>query len=62
MYPTPNYKWKCKKCGKELTAHQDENISQGVTVAPKCPDCGNEMEGNPIVHEGPFPENPHKKY
>ena len=61
MIPTPNYRWKCKICGKELTTCQSEEFPQSTAVSPKCPKCGGEMEGTPIVCRGPFPENPFKK-
>lgn len=62
MIPILNYIWECKKCGEKLNSHQDEKLSQLGAVSPKCPKCGGEMIGNPIVHRGPFPENPFKKY
>jgi predicted RNA-binding Zn-ribbon protein involved in translation (DUF1610 family) len=62
MFPTPNYIWECKACGKKLTAFYDEERPQLETVPPKCPKCGEEMVGNPAVRRGPFPENPFKKY
>jgi len=61
MYPTPNYIWECKKCGEKLTAHQDEELS-AVPPKLKCKKCGGEMVGNLIIHRGPFPKNPFKKY
>lgn len=62
MFPAPNYTWKCQECNEELTAHQDEKFPQLNAVPPKCLKCGNEMVGNPITHQGPFPENSFKKY
>jgi len=61
MFPTPNYIWKCKDCGEELAAHQDEEFLKLDAVSPKCPKCGGEMVGNPIVHRGPFPKNTFRK-
>jgi NAD-dependent SIR2 family protein deacetylase len=62
MFDIPNYIWKCSKCGEELDAHQDEEFPQLTVIPPTCPKCGSEMVGNPIIHGGPFPENPFKKY
>jgi len=61
MIPAPNYRWKCKDCGEELTVHQHEEFFQFSAVSPKCPKCGGKMVGNPIVCRGPFPENPFRK-
>ncbi len=62
MIPTPNYIWECKGCGEKLTAHQDDKYPKLCAIPPKCPKCGGEMVSNPIIHHGPFPENPFKKY
>lgn len=62
MFPASNYIWKCKKCNEKLTGQQDEGFPHLGAVSPKCPKCGNEMMGSLIIHRGPFPENPFKKY
>jgi len=62
MLKPPNYVWECKDCGESLHSHQDEEFSQFGAVPPKCPKCGGEMRGRPMVHRGPVPENPFKKY
>jgi len=63
MLPNYNYRWTCKKCGKELFAVRDEMI-HATMIPPTCPEpgCGGEMEGHSLVHSGPFPENPFKHY
>jgi NAD-dependent SIR2 family protein deacetylase len=61
MFPTSNYEWSCKDCGEKSHTHQDNELSQPNVVSPKCPKCYGEMAGKPIVHRGPFPENPFKK-
>lgn len=62
MFQLPNYVWECKDCGESLSSHQDEEFPQFAAVPPKCPKCGGEMQGRPIVHRGPRPENPLKKH
>jgi uncharacterized protein (DUF983 family) len=62
MIPVPNFIWKCKNCGEELDAHQDEDFPQLNVVPPKCLKCGGEMIGNPIIYDGPFSEHLIKKY
>lgn len=62
MFPAPNYIWICENCGEKSTAHQDKKFFQFNEVSRKCPKCGGKMVGNPIVHRGPFPESPYKKY
>jgi len=65
MFPPPNYKWKCEKCGEELFVNYDEyeEISHGlISSPPKCPKCKKEMTGSPLAYRGPFPKNPFKKY
>lgn len=61
MLPKPNYRWKCKICGKEILSYKDkENII--LNTAPrKCPRCGEEMEECLIIKGGPFPNNPFRK-
>jgi hypothetical protein len=62
LFPTPNYLWQCrdKNCGGILTAYQDEEFLMLGVVPPKCPKCDGEMEGGPIIHGGPIPENQFK--
>lgn len=59
MIPTPNCRYECKKCGKKLTAHQEEEFPQLVAAPPKCPQCGGEMMVKPMIH---LPKNPFKKH
>ena len=62
MLRPPNYRWKCKKCGKEILGHKDEEFRQLSGAQPKCQKCGGEMEGSPIIHGGPRQKHPFKKY
>ena len=62
MLPNPNTVWKCKVCGEEVRGHIDGEFPHLTITPPKCPQCGGKMAGNPIVHQGPFLENPFKKY
>ena len=60
MFQPPNYVWKCKKCGKEVFSYEDV---MSLSMNPKCPDCGGEMEGVFIVKGGPDHDNhPLKHY
>lgn len=60
MFPSPNFKWKCSVCGKELDAHYEEG-SRSSAIPPKCSECGGHMVGNPIIHQGPILQNPFRK-
>jgi transcription elongation factor Elf1 len=57
--PVSNWRFKCKVCGAEQSGYRDEQLSQ---TSSKCKICGGEMNGAPIIHRGPFPENPLKRY
>jgi len=59
MRKPPDYKWVCRICYEELWVDKDIALAQG---SEKCPECGSEMVGSPIVHRGPIPDDPFKKY
>lgn len=59
VYQPSNSKWKCEKCGKEIDIHQIDNFYQ---LPPECPECKIKMSELVIIHRGPFPDNPFKKY
>lgn len=60
MFPKPNYKWKCKKCGQKIIDREDKDDFI-LTTPRKCPKCDEEMDGSPIIKGGPFPDNPFRK-
>ena len=46
----PDYEWKCEECGKTIS---DYEAQASRSFPPKCSKCGKEMEGNPLIHDGP---------
>lgn len=58
----PNYRWECTKCHHTTDDYHDESDPNQAGKRPKCPKCGNEMHGSPMVHRGPFIGGIEKQY
>lgn len=61
MFPTVNYIWKCNQCGKDYPVYNDDEGSPFSSPTLRCLECDGEMTGSPLMHRGPFPENPYRR-
>jgi hypothetical protein len=64
MLRPPDFLWVCTKCGNQIEGYDDLPFEINSSPPPICPDpkCEGFMEKTMEKKDGPFPENPFKKY